>query len=400
MPFDFTSRASLKRKHTQAESAAQRLAKQQRFQLPQFSDIHDEISRAFPSEVYSNPDEYAPRNGRFSNEMADAADRSCESVPIVDRDAAIAEGMEIMRQRRQYQNDLYGPDDEVHVEPAQVDLNTTDDDKDDDCCSSMWSGLVSSFDEAKEQAEEHTRIYARSDLAVDPFISSQVCDGDLKVERIRTLLASMGLTRSQHQRLFHDTFIRAMLPKIYGTEWGQHSQRVMRTLGIKRIRSEVAILTPRQFGKTTSVSMYAAAVMLACPGIRILVFSPGQRTSSNLMLSVIAHIKKFPNGEARIIKNNNEQLFLAATPRTTGKKGVVDEDTLADQSVSTLRSLPAATSSQSKSKDSSPFFSLRTPKLFFSGQSQFHTRRDGQPERIRPRLRRHTEWLRIRLDTR
>lgn len=47
---------------------------------------------------------------------------------------------------------------------------------------------------------------------------------------------------------------------IYGSDWEYNADRVMRELGIDRIRYEVMIQTPRRFGKTVSVSMYVLAV--------------------------------------------------------------------------------------------------------------------------------------------
>lgn len=45
--------------------------------------------------------------------------------------------------------------------------------------------------------------------------------------------------------------------------------------------------TPRRFGKTISVSMFAAAIMFACPSMELSIYSTCKRISQKLLRNVI-----------------------------------------------------------------------------------------------------------------
>jgi hypothetical protein len=46
------------------------------------------------------------------------------------------------------------------------------------------------------------------------------------------------------------------------------------------------ISTPRRFGKTISVSMFCAAMLLACPGVEISIYSTCKRISQKILRNV------------------------------------------------------------------------------------------------------------------
>lgn len=68
--------------------------------------------------------------------------------------------------------------------------------------------------------------------------------------------------------------------------------------------------TPRRFGKTTSVAMFCAALLYCVPDMWISCFSTGQRASSSLLDLVAKFVCTREDGEGRILKKNQEQLFL------------------------------------------------------------------------------------------
>ncbi len=132
--------------------------------------------------------------------------------------------------------------------------------------------------------------------------------GDQRLDAIRKTLNNLGYTRSQFQRCFHDAFIRACLPIIFGDEWSTCCERVMKELGIDRIRPEVLIQTPRRFGKTVSVAMFVLACLLNVPGIKICVFSTGKRASGGLLTEIMDRLRYLPDGRKRVIKSNSFSL--------------------------------------------------------------------------------------------
>lgn len=157
------------------------------------------------------------------------------------------------------------------------------------------------------EAVARQRLYTRVHLATDKLVGADIRQGDLRLAKIRKCLTEMGYTRSQFQELFHNKFIQACLPQIYGAEWPECCERVLEEFGIKRINYEVLIQTPRRLGKTISVAMFVCCMLLCCPEIRICVFSTGKRASSAIMLEVIKIITYMGHAN-RIVKKNCEQV--------------------------------------------------------------------------------------------
>lgn len=145
------------------------------------------------------------------------------------------------------------------------------------------------------------------------------CEGDKRLKRLNLLLDEVfhrrGWQRTEHQTLFHDQFIIACLPKIYGEEWEAVSARVMNQFNIKSITSMVLAFTPRRFGKTTGVGGFCGPLMLSVPGIHITTFSTGKRASSLMMGEVKTFLVTLDNIQDRIVEDNVEVLKVAEYSR-------------------------------------------------------------------------------------
>ena len=135
--------------------------------------------------------------------------------------------------------------------------------------------------------------------------------GDLRVKRIFKTLDSFGWKRSPDQKTFHRNFMIACLPQIYREEWDQHKRRVLKEFDAENIDFEVLIMTPRRWGKTISVGMFVAAMLICVPDVEIGVFSTGSRASGSLMEMVIRFINAIDGANTRIVKANQEDLFLS-----------------------------------------------------------------------------------------
>jgi len=64
-----------------------------------------------------------------------------------------------------------------------------------------------------ENGQQTRRVRARCTIASDRLRDQGDSEGDRKLAAIQKALDSLGYTRSQHQRLFHNRFIQAILPK-------------------------------------------------------------------------------------------------------------------------------------------------------------------------------------------
>lgn len=103
-------------------------------------------------------------------------------------------------------------------------------------------------------------------------------------------LDTKGWNRSYHQRLFHDDFLKACTRSFWKLEppgqFARDHQTILRKNGWDHIAQEILISTPRRFGKTISVSMFCAAMLLACPGVEISIYSTCKRISQKILRNV------------------------------------------------------------------------------------------------------------------
>ena len=86
-----------------------------------------------------------------------------------------------------------------------------------------------------------------------------------------------GWARSFHQRMFHDNFIRSCARIFWKREphgtFAKDHQRILEVNGWDHLAQEVLVSTPRRFGKTISVSMFAAAMLYSCPNLEMSIYS-------------------------------------------------------------------------------------------------------------------------------
>jgi hypothetical protein len=182
--------------------------------------------------------------------------------------------------------------------------------------ASSWLEEIASYrkDLRREcvAAIQRKLIYNRTDISTDLRRDINICNGDERVRKMREQLDNFeGYVRSPDQMKFHEAFIQASLPKIYRADWQDHAQRVMEEHKLLKKQPEVMIMTPRRFGKTEAVSMFVASTLLNVPGIKIAIFSTGKRASGGLTDLTYQKILKIKGGYERVVKKNEEHLFIA-----------------------------------------------------------------------------------------
>lgn len=183
---------------------------------------------------------------------------------------------------------------------------------------------------------------------VGPKENRQVCEGDRRLRLIEQYLYSSGYKLTLDQQTFARKYVDACLPLIYGKEWSSNSVRVMRERGIDKMMSDVMVICPRRFGKTFVVALFLAALCSAVPGITVAVFSTGRRASSNLTQNIEQFMRRFPGVEERIIKRNDEQIFIAAEGALRDQRAGSEaaRKLQRDETTTRLFSFPAATDSK------------------------------------------------------
>ena len=135
--------------------------------------------------------------------------------------------------------------------------------------------------------------------------------GDVYIQQIEQILDGFeGYVRSQSQKDFHKSFIDAVLPHIYGADFEKYRERILHERKVDNHQSEILVCCPRRFGKTTSVSMFIAALLYVIPDTWISCFSTGQRASTTLLDQAAKFLLTLPKSKDRILKKNSEQLFV------------------------------------------------------------------------------------------
>ena len=99
-----------------------------------------------------------------------------------------------------------------------------------------------------------------------------------------------GWERSFHQRQFHDNFLRACARVFWKTEqdgeFARCHQALLEQNNWDHLAQEILVSTPRRFGKTISVSMFAAAVIFSAPCVEVSIYSTCKRISQKLLRNI------------------------------------------------------------------------------------------------------------------
>jgi hypothetical protein len=154
-------------------------------------------------------------------------------------------------------------------------------------------------------------------------------DGFDRMERCRMALRVLdenGWMRSHHQKIFHEAYIRAVSRVFFKADgegaFMRSHQRLLQANGWSHIQSEVLISTPRRFGKTISVSLFAAALIFSCTSCEVSIYSTCKRISQKLLrnvlrfLNIIFDALKVP--KYKVVRENCEEIIL------NGPDGVQD----------------------------------------------------------------------------
>jgi hypothetical protein len=146
-------------------------------------------------------------------------------------------------------------------------------------------------------------------------------DGFDRIEKCRMALRVLdenGWRRSHHQRVFHENYIRATARVFFKADgegaFMRAHQKLLQVNNWANIQSEVLISTPRRFGKTISVSLFAAALIFSCATCEISIYSTCKRISQKLLRNVLRYLNiifdalKIP--KYKTIRENSEEIIL------------------------------------------------------------------------------------------
>lgn len=130
----------------------------------------------------------------------------------------------------------------------------------------------SAGDKRKRERDETERriddVAAAAVAELGAPLPSDEYEGDGHLRTLRKLLARIdarGYERSAQQLSFHNAFQIATSRILYKQDWALRKPDIVKKNGWGESFSEVLISTPRRFGKTFSIAMFAACFALSMP---------------------------------------------------------------------------------------------------------------------------------------
>jgi hypothetical protein len=125
-------------------------------------------------------------------------------------------------------------------------------------------------------------------------------------------------TLSETQRKYHNVFMNALIPHIYGIDVFERNQRsILQSHGIVSIDIAVLVRASRRAGKTMAIAVMIAAFLLCVPGHNGLIISQHQAASSALMSQVRAFIIAI-DMDRRVVQFNQKTMRVAVDPLPLG----------------------------------------------------------------------------------
>lgn len=153
----------------------------------------------------------------------------------------------------------------------------------------------------RQEAEERRHLIAprRIHSVKRTRAGTTATDGHARMRRIQDALShafrdreGRTLIRSQPQIDMHQAYIAACLPKIFQETWQRDSDAIKRRYGVQKLEQEVLVLAPRRSGKTVSVGMFCAALLVSVPSLEISIFATAQRTAAKLLKEVRTYVEQ------------------------------------------------------------------------------------------------------------
>jgi hypothetical protein len=161
--------------------------------------------------------------------------------------------------------------------------------------------LFVAWDKVKEIEEriQMSKTQKGVSTALNRYISSfrvveQGMNGFKRMQLCRNALEALdrrGWDRSFHQRLFHEEYLKSCARIFFKRDgpgaFANAHNRLLEVNSWESTPQEILVSTPRRFGKTISVSMFAAAMMFSCPSMELSIYSTCKRISQKLLRNIV-----------------------------------------------------------------------------------------------------------------
>lgn len=125
-------------------------------------------------------------------------------------------------------------------------------------------------------------------------------------------LDEIGYRRSKQQIEFHTAFLGSMVQQIFGADLNKYLNEILEALGLKELNKDIAVCCPRRFGKSTSVALFAAAMIFTQGDIDFVIYSIAMRTSRMLTARIYQMVVGLAGGTHVITTSNQEILTISS----------------------------------------------------------------------------------------
>lgn len=181
-----------------------------------------------------------------------------------------------------------------------------------------WHSYVRSLTRIQTEDKRRRRMKPLYDLHGGSTPPAVISQGMQLFNYGMILLDKFSLVRSLDQRRFHDAIMMTVAPHILKDDYLSGREALFRRF--KRTSQNMAtlILCPRRWGKSTSVAMALAVLLIVCRGINIVIFSTGADSSSTLLQMTKDFFLQLPKSAERITVNRKH--MLSTTPANADKR--------------------------------------------------------------------------------
>ena len=167
------------------------------------------------------------------------------------------------------------------------------------------------------ESEKWKQKYHESHIVVPIYDSifikaskDSICAGEKRCEMVRSLLGSFSFKRSLDQIKFTEAMLVTCLPIIYGQDFEPNRTKLLKQINKEEFPMACAIMCPRRWGKTMSMSMFIAVILYVCSNIKIVIITTGQKISSMVLDEILLRFSELENTNKRVLVRNHKKACI------------------------------------------------------------------------------------------
>ena len=161
-----------------------------------------------------------------------------------------------------------------------------------------------------------TIFKTRFDLLTDPNYQRASDPGAKRLLQIEEVLDDFDRAkwhRSEMQKDIHRIAINASMRYIVGEDFNTRKAKYLKMRHVKFHNNKAFFRAPRRVGKTVSIAMLAAAILVVVPKAKIGIFSQGERSADSMLDHVRKILKSVPKYAARIRQPESSKCIKIAS---------------------------------------------------------------------------------------